>query len=478
MAITLLSKPVNYARVYDTNRMTYSFTSDHATGATAKSNFQYQFILKKQNFDGTQTTIGSFNLFPLADGTVQFNPSTVYRNYLTYDFNASTTTLEECTLGSGLFSLSVYEFYSDPVGSAPKQMPTSAGGGQWPKNGSVENLEVYNACQQNIPYDYVALNAKSNALWVMSGSTSGRYLTDATEYHLDNDDMAFLYFMAPNGLRPITIRYTIYYWGTIKGIDPTDYLGMNTNLNYSEKLDPPLPRGTNINLDDGGVPLDPPAKSGITSAVENVSISYTNNNVFEYYFPIGPYQLTKYGTQFFTGYTNTWAYYKIDLMSGSTVMNVKPFYVYKKNNCEKYGKWRLFWLNPHGGWDTYTFDRKNDTNYKIKRTTYQQKLPQTSQYTFSPYDAGEKVFNVNVDEIITLRTTTLTQKESQLLIQLTQSPKVYAIYIYTYSGAEYPYGVPYIINTDSIRYEKKVNSKEITMEIELRAANPKIIQKD
>jgi hypothetical protein len=163
---------------------------------------------------------------------------------------------------------------------------------------------------------------------------------------------------------------------------------------------------------------------------------------------------------------------------GEIEMNSLPFYVYKKTNCDKYAKWDIFWLNPHGGFDTYTFTKKVDIKYTIDRTTYKQRIPAGTPTSYDTYFGGEKIFNTNVVEEITLRTDALTQKESQMLIQLTQSPVVYVIKEYEYEPQQppYAYGIPYIVVDNEVDYQQKVNKKEIYMSITIRPSNEKIIQ--
>ena len=193
---------------------------------------------------------------------------------------------------------------------------------------------------------------------------------------------------------------------------------------------------------------------------------------------MGPYQLiNSVGSPVvLSGHTEDWLYYDIDILSGNTILNKNPFRVYNTCKSDRFTKWQLAWLNPHGGFDCYTFDRKNEVNYKLEKTTYKQKL--SPNPAFSTYEAGERVFNNVATEEITLRSNLLTQKESQLLIQMSQSPRVYVNTIYHYNGANYPYGVPYIISSDAIKYEQKVNDKEIVMEIKIRPANDIILQND
>lgn len=472
MAISLQGRPSDWGRVYDTNRLTYTFSSSGVTGNYTQPNFQFVFYLSKWNLDGSYTDLGTFKLHPNADGTVQFNPSVIYKSYLSYDFSASNTNLIEATNSAGKFSLKVCESFGTP--------PVVTTTGQW--NGELGNsaLNLYNGVQQNIPYDYIALNILGNKKWVMSGTTGGTFLTDSTEYLLDNNDLAFLYFLAPNTERPTRIRYQLFYMCSGSGRPPNgpEFLGITTDLN-KPLIDQGLPNVSGeYNLDPSNVIPPQNSWTGICSTYiydTNFTYNYTNSTM--YYFPMGPYQLFKSGL-FPASASTSWLYYTVDILSGNTVKNAKPFYVYRKEKCNRYGWWQLFWLNQHGGWDTFTFDRKVQDNYKYERTTYKQKIPLTSWWNYSPYDAGERVFDTQINEEITLTSYLVTQKESQLLMGLVQSPKVYALTMYNYNGAVYPYGVPYIVTSSEMLYEQKVNSKEVYYEVKIRPSNQKIIQRD
>ena len=461
------TRPADWARVWDTNRMTYQF---HSTNS-GQTNFQFQFTLIYWTYDAFQTDIGTFNLYPDLYGNVEFNPSTIYKNYLSYDYDASIMTMKECLKGAGKFSLSVFEYYGTP--------PVKQTIGSWSgETGIYEPLKVYNGAQQFIPYDYTTLNPSGNKKWVMSGATSGQFLTDATEYRLGNDDLAFLYFLADRLDRPTRVRYTIYYNCNGGGISPDkspDYLGIGKNIYSDPYTDQATAQSSpEYNL-DAYINPNPIVVPTICSAITYSSnFVYLNLNTIQYYFPMGPYQLISGGT--LTSYKDTWLYYKVDLMSGNTVLNKNPFYVYNTCKETKYGRWQVAWLNPHGGFDCFTFDRKNEINYKLEKNIYKQRL--SPNPIFSTYDAGDRVYNNKSTQEIVLRSNTLTQKEAQLLVQMAQSSRVYVITIYTYAGVKYPYGVPYIISSDSIGYEQKINDKEVYVEIKIRPANENMIQND
>ena len=467
MAISGITIPSDWCRVNDTNRMTYVFGSSN----TNQPNFQFLFELYKWETSGAYTNLGTFLLFPNSGGTCEFNPSQVYKNFLSYNFHMSGN-LEECVDSAGIFSLECYEYWGVP--------PNKIVSGAWNSEIGYAGRKVYNGCQQFIPYDYVALNILGNAKWVMSGVTSGEYLTDATEYRGDNDDHMYLYFLAdPYKGRPTRIRYTIYYNCDPKGDGRgPEYLGITKELLNNPYLDQAV-ANTTTEYDLNNVEPPPPIlhPAICSAATYDTNFSYTGAYTLMYDVPVGPFQLINYSTVL-APYKNTWFYYKIDILSGNTQLNKNSFYVYRNEKCGKYGKWSLYWLNPHGGFDNYTFDRKNEDKFKINRTTYKQKMNLTSKYNFSPYEAGERVFNVDVNEEITLRTNLLSQKEAQMLVQLSQSPVVFSKQLYQYNGANYFYATPYIVVSTDITYPQKVNDKEVSMEITIRPANEKIIQRN
>lgn len=458
MAITNITKPDTWARVYDTNRMVYKFSSTNSS----QPNFQYQFNMRAYKPDGTYDDLGNYNLHASTDGTVEFNPAQIYTNYLTIDFDASNTGTEELLQTAKKFQLFVYEFYGTP--------PTRKLTGNWYET---VPTNCYNGCQQNIPYDYLGLNPDGNSKWVLStGTTKGDFLTDNLTLRLDNTELAFAYGLCDIASRPTRIRYTIYYWGYSQ-ISPADVgvFGNGSLTNYQQ----PSPNPTAyITLDNGGTPPPVGNWGWLTAVTYDTNVTFNWVNSLGFYAPIGPYQAINYSSAL-SARANDWAFYDVDALKGSTVLNKTPIRIIRSNSCNKYGTpWQMFWLNPHGGFDTYVFDKKTDLDYKIKRDTYKQKLPPT----YSTYSAGEKVYNIDSTAEITLRTKLLSQQEAQLIVQMAQSPVVYSVKKYYYNGAVYPYGVPMIVVSDSIKYENKKNSKEITMEIKVRESNQKIIQRN
>lgn len=464
MSITKISSPENWARVNDTNRMVYKFSSDNYT----EPNFQFQFDLGVFDVNGNYTPLGTYNLHPTSTGTVEFNPSSIYRNYLGWDLSLSATTLTEFLNTAKKFQMTCSEFYGTP--------PVKVISGNWFET---DGLNVYNGCQQNIPYDYTPLNTYGNMKWVMQDTPStGQFLTDAMEYHLGSKDLCYIYALGPKGStefsegRPDKVRFKVYY---IPTGTTTDYY-LNENNPNKQSYEQSVANASTRNYANEYSALNTGTTlKTLTFYITSPTFSY--NASLGYYIPVGPYN-TMYQNSIIYNFLdfniNNWVFYEVDLIYNFTPLSTYPLRIIKKEHCDKYEAWQLFWLNPHGGFDTYVFNKKVEIDYKVERSTYKIKIPPD----YSTYAAGERVFNTNITEEITLTSDLLTQSESQLLIQLVQSPIVYAVKSYEYSGTTTYYSVPYIITSDTIKYEQKKNSKEIYMEIKMRAANEKIIQKN
>ncbi len=452
MAMILISQPDNWARAADTNQMVYKLTSSNIT----MPNFQFLFQIDVYSETNSITTIGTFLMHPSLNGTVEFNPSAILQNYLSFDLDFSVTKLTEMFQGIKKFRVRCFEYYGTP----PVKITT----GSFDSN----QINVYNGAQQFIPYTYIDLNPKGNERFVMKNTQQGQFLTDSIEYRVDNGDLGFVWCLGTLTGRPTTIRYKIYYYNG----PPTE--GEITDppidkFNYSEQSEV---TGKPIYSLDEKKPVPPTFKRQVyTGYTYDNDITFTSNFSYGYYIPVGPYQSFK---KSLSAYTETWLYYEVDLLSGSTVLNSQSMRFRRTNLDCRYGQWQVFWLNKHGGFDFFTFDKKNSVQQKVSKDTYRQKLPPD----FSTYSAGEKVFNVEAIETIILNSRALTQSESKLIYEMVQSPVVYVVYKYLYNKTETVYGVPYLIDTDSIKYEQKVNDKEIFMSVTIRPANERIIQRN
>lgn len=255
MSLTLISRPSNFARVNDVNnRCSYIFSSNNYT----MPNFQFWFDLyvwdPTVSGSSAYSLIGSFKLFPTDNGRCEFNPTSIYKSYLSYDYNISYTDLMDCPNSAKGFTLKAYESYSDtPLDAPSKRVDT-----EWAETG--RGTVFYNGVQQMIPYDYTALNVYegSNLQWVMSGTTQGKFLTDATEFRMDETDYGFLYYLTQRDTAhpfPNRMRITYYYYTTesfsITTIEIDKLIGMGNDFrtDTSNSQSSPTIKSVKTNVD-------------------------------------------------------------------------------------------------------------------------------------------------------------------------------------------------------------------------------------
>lgn len=466
MAIQLQASPKDWGRVWDTNRLNYRFYSTN----WQKANFNFLIVASRYNITTSAwVSIGTFYMYPLNGGTMNFNPSIIYRNYLSSDVSVTSTTGADATNSATQFKLDVYEYYSDT---------TNQGLPYKHEDGSQllgTTIKLFNGAQGLVAYDDLTYGP-GNAQWVMSGSSSGLFLTDANQYRLDSNDKSSLYFLADPNLRPTRVRFTIYYWYSGGAVpDGPLYTGgqsQSTPLPYQSLINQ-----TYLETQQGDwTGIGPVGENaGVRSATTYLNLTYSHAGTLMYYFPMGPVDISNMSLWGSANISN-WLYYKIDLLNVNTQMNKSSFWVIKQDKCSKYEKWQMMWLNPHGGYDNFTFNMKTIQRVNVQRGTYKQRLLPTQ--TNSAFQAGERVFNTQVIEETLLQSDSINQQESQLLIQMAKSPIVYAIKRYNNNGAINYFLVPYIVTTQENVYKQKINDKFITFEIGVRPANETIIQQN
>ena len=90
---------------------------------------------------------------------------------------------------------------------------------------------------------------------------------------------------------------------------------------------------------------------------------------------------------------------------------------------------RLTWLNKHGTWDYYTFNKKSVRSLSTNRKTYTQLSGTWNEATYKLHGSsgGRKNYKVDTKEKIKMNTDYISQDESVWLEQLINSPEVYIL---------------------------------------------------
>lgn len=141
-------------------------------------------------------------------------------------------------------------------------------------------------------------------------------------------------------------------------------------------------------------------------------------------------------------------------------------------NARGYEGIRLTWLNKHGTWDYYTFNKKSVKSLSTNRKTYTQLSGTWNEATYKLHGSsgGRKNYKVDTKEKIKMNTDYISQDESVWLEQLINSPEVYILngYQSDVGGTLRRYVQPVTLTTSSHTRKTIANDKLIqyTFEVE------------
>ncbi|CAB4178081.1 hypothetical protein UFOVP1015_35 [uncultured Caudovirales phage] len=98
-------------------------------------------------------------------------------------------------------------------------------------------------------------------------------------------------------------------------------------------------------------------------------------------------------------------------------------------DCTKYNEsFRLHWLNPLGGFDAHTFNKRFDRSFNIKKANYTKILGAVDvagAFTFSPSQAGKVLFDSRATESIKINSDWVTEEYNTWLLTLAKSTQVF-----------------------------------------------------
>lgn len=133
---------------------------------------------------------------------------------------------------------------------------------------------------------------------------------------------------------------------------------------------------------------------------------------------------------------------------------------------------RLTWLNKHGTWDYYTFNKKSVKSLSTNRKTYTQLSGTWNEATYKLHGSsgGRKNYKVDTKEKIKMNTDYVSEDESVWLEQLINSTEVYILngYQSDVGGTLRRYVQPVTLTTSSHTRKTIANDKLIqyTFEVE------------
>lgn len=117
--------------------------------------------------------------------------------------------------------------------------------------------------------------------------------------------------------------------------------------------------------------------------------------------------------------------YSVYFAGGAT--SKEYYYEITDADC-KFPTCRIHWLNKYGGFESFNFTKRSDTETKIVRNKYRPMvggLTSATTYGYNMSDRGTKSFSTKMDDVLKLQSDWLSDLESDLLQSLVESPEIF-----------------------------------------------------
>jgi len=222
--------------------------------------------------------------------------------------------------------------------------------------------------------------------------------------------------------------------------------------------------------------------SDATTFTHTISIDQGDANEAVRQFPCGVPNLTQFiRDQQIDNVSNPedMDWYRIDLMSGTEVVDSRKFYV----TCEpKHDPVHIAFINKFGMWDYCTFFKRSEDNYTVQNEQYKAITGEvvSGAYSIDKANPQYRKYNIKSKKTKTLNTGWVGEDHAELMKQLLLSDRVLILSddrTVTPSGTgeqrQYTYtqnGVAVNVVTNSLQLQKHVNERMINYTIEIEYA--------
>jgi len=371
MSVTIIKDPVQIYPVY--NRNYFKLVDSRCT------NPGFKYIVRlgvRYGSSAAYTTVGKFDILPLADGSLEFDPNPILNNYVTNTYNY---------LFSGVrYTTSLFQYYilisaQDNIGIT-----------EYPTIKSYASQYCFDG----------AMNLSDEPGY--TANTLARILPSDT--HTVNRSLSNI----PTTLR---LRYTDYY--------SADFFLNDLNSVYITRI--------YLTTKSGGVSREytysiPSSNLTIENAIASVGIGPQNLMALTWTPAVsGPqpftYDIESYSVTLYNNVgTNTNCSYNVILDCQS-----KAF-----SSTKMYDRTWLIYKSRLGGWSYLLFDMKRTKTIDVKKTTFDRKLK------YNEYNTSRGITSIGHDNSITyVLSTNWVDKENELFFEdLFTSPQVYMLNTY------------------------------------------------
>lgn len=365
MAITILETPTGPIPVY--NDINYVVSSDK----TAQPNFSY---IADVYIDSVKVRRMKVPAHPTL-GVGHFNPSRIAESYVSKNFDIFLNSITTCADSINLISMKFGEEYGD----------SSSGTTVYADLTNDIDRPFFNAVFDF--EDYVDYEVET----FRSENSSKRFLTNAPNNKkvLTNNN-EFLY----------AINRTsgdIYYFEVTTADSSLNPLGVYRILNaYQARTSTEdrmvrCPAGWNLNdIDAANITI----VGGTYAALPII--------------------------------TSSVYYYSIRCINYAGTATTETRTYYPDTNCDRFTHYKFHFLNKLGGYDSFTFTKKNSFNSSIERSNYKKNLGElgASSVTYSKSQRAITQFDTKIEDVITCKSDYLTSGDVAWLEELVTSPDV------------------------------------------------------
>ena len=115
------------------------------------------------------------------------------------------------------------------------------------------------------------------------------------------------------------------------------------------------------------------------------------------------------------------AFYTVQLLDATTAAVSEAILFEIDNRCTKYNKYRLWWLNKKGAFNSYSFNMVASRRVDSTQVTYDKLL----DVSYTEGDRGKSVINVDAQEAYVFQTDRVRKEECDYLEDLYTSPEIY-----------------------------------------------------
>jgi len=166
-------------------------------------------------------------------------------------------------------------------------------------------------------------------------------------------------------------------------------------------------------------------------------------------------------------------YYFVDYSNGIGGEQISPTYAFWVEDECKHNAIHIYWLNSKGGWDSFTFDKKNERTIDIDRKKYKTNEGGYNNATYdNPMTSGTqsrvvKERNPIVKHMLSVSSDWLTESEFKFMRDLFTSKSVW-IWDDNNDGGQC---IPVVIEDNSYTMKRERNYKQYNVSLKLQIAN-------